>query len=521
MNNNDLISRACTSYADGNFQKTIRLCLKLCKKGRCSSEVLVLAARALLALDNKKFCKQWEKIFEEHCSSADDHAFAFAYGLFLRCYYNYEKSTEYLEKAVKLAPKQKDYYLELRKNYCYYLKDLEKEEKLLIKATKIFPKEADFWYFLGNIYRKKKELKKAKECYTKAAKIFPYNFRYCEGLGEVAFQLGEYDLAEDYLKKAFELEPVSSFVSWKLLLIIYYEIMGNLTKTEVLLEIVKQKALDVSEKWHLIGDFYLYKLKDYTRAFEAYLKVPVSEADIELLQSIVICATSLGEYDLAIKILHQAIRHYKTSNKYLLLAELFKARGDIDKAEKAYKSALNHTFLSSDLSDALVKYGEFLEREKRDTNTALEQYRQAFDTDQFNFVALSKIYKLTGKNDYLPWITSAVAKFGYILGKDQEYEALVLNNIEALGNIQYKYIFVFYQAYNTLPLLIVALETDPIVESENTFFFCTFIGEKHENYGVWNEALDIELFAIRALELVAKRFNIQLDTIKRVDSYLV
>ncbi|MHA1687250.1 MAG: tetratricopeptide repeat protein [Candidatus Heimdallarchaeaceae archaeon] len=242
--------------------------------------------------------------------------------------------------------------------------------------------------------------------------------------------------------------------------------------------------------------------------------------DIKILQRIVDCTLELKQYSKAIKILKESIKHKKTYAKFLLFATLLTKKGDLDKAEKNYKKAIKHatkhSFFNSDLSYCFFKYGLFLEEKKKDINAAEGAYSQAFEIYQFNLVALSRYNKINGKDYFLPLVTSAVPKFGYLLGKDDEYEALVFDSITALATVQYRFMFILYPTHNPVPLYIIALETDPVAISLGNYFLCAFTGTKHINYGTWKEKIDIEIFADEALKIVSEAFSIETNTIRRV-----
>ena len=183
----------------------------------------------------------------------------------------------------------------------------------------------------------------------------------------------------------------------------------------------------------------------------------------------------------------------------------------LNAAEQAYKKALE---LKPKYTKAALNLANVLE-EKGEINEAAEALLQAFKQNRYCTTLLREYYRLTKTGFYIPNIVEAYPEKYYDYkdkSSNEDYIAIVLDIIQSIGDIRYKYLLYFYQGEVDIPIYYVSLEKNNLFEELGgpTHFLCAFEKENsHLNFGGFDEDITIENFAKRALEIVAQKFEFE------------
>lgn len=115
--------------------------------------------------------------------------------------------------------------------------------------------------------------------------------------------------------------------------------------------------------------------------------------------------------------------------------------------------------------------------------------------------------KAEARDVYMPHIRSATARRRYRFGS---YTAVLLDQIESVGAVEYLYIFAVRRDGDDLPCLFVASEASEMPEElgGRSHFLGVFDASGHYNLGASDEWANMEHFASKALSIVIARLNI-------------
>ena len=140
----------------------------------------------------------------------ETNAFAWAYlGKLEAETPDYEKSLEYVLKAIQYEPDYYDYWLDCGTYYHNLGKNLE-AEKAWTKAIELRPD-----YFLGYVYRgglydEQEMVEKAYADYKMVNQLYPEYYYAYESLGILAWGTGDYAASREGFQKAYEIYPAST-----------------------------------------------------------------------------------------------------------------------------------------------------------------------------------------------------------------------------------------------------------------------------------------------------------------------
>ena len=188
----------------------------------------------------------------------------------------------------------------------------------------------------------------------------------------------------------------------------------------------------------------------------------------------------------------------------------------LDEAEQAYRKALE---LKPKYTKAVLNLVNVLE-EKGEINEAADVVLKAFKENRYCTILLREYYRLTKTGFYIPNIVDAYPEKYYDYkdkSTNEDYIAIVLDIIQSIGDIRYKYILYFYKDKVDIPIYYVSLEKNNLFEELGgpSHFLCAFEEEQnHVNYGGFEEEITIENFAKRALEVVAQKYKLEAKEFK-------
>jgi len=187
----------------------------------------------------------------------DESETFFILGEYLLAQDDYVKSQEFLEAALEMKP------------------ETDLQAKILKRLAHISLKHAD-------------NPQQAVDYYQQVVNLTPHDCAGIEGLGQAYIRTGEYTLAMEVLKKAYQIAP-RQMIEYFIMVTKGHisEQSGQIKKAIIYFE----KALDMSnheasQLSYLLGNLY-FKLKDYAKAFQKFKKVielrPFEYSDIYYL----------------------------------------------------------------------------------------------------------------------------------------------------------------------------------------------------------------------------------------------
>jgi tetratricopeptide (TPR) repeat protein len=140
-------------------------------------------------------------------NTADDRQVWLAMGQMCVRAHRWKEAEEAFNKAETLTTKKEDrgYLFFLRGELAERQKHYEQAEQFFHQALEIEPDNAMVLNYLGYMLADKgKQLPEALKLIRKAVELEPMNGAYLDSLGWVYFRMGEYELAEQYLRQAVE-----------------------------------------------------------------------------------------------------------------------------------------------------------------------------------------------------------------------------------------------------------------------------------------------------------------------------
>jgi len=182
------------------------------------------------------------------------------------------------------------------------------------------------------------EYDKAEEMLKKAIEINPENEGNYIELAQLYRNAGEYDKTEEMLKKAIEINPENG---WN-----YIELMqlylsgGEYDKTEEM----GKKAIEInpeSENAYIILGLLYRGSKEYDKAEEMFKKVlEINPRNYHASVGLGLGYKFQGEYDKAEEMFKKALEiNPGNKNTYTLLGTLYRGNNEYDKAEEMFKKA--------------------------------------------------------------------------------------------------------------------------------------------------------------------------------------
>ncbi len=288
---------------------------------------------------------------------------------------NYDKSVEYCQKAIQIAPGFAYPYYGLGNVY-HGKKEYDKAIEYYHKAIELDPTFASPYNGLGTVYRDKKEDDKAVEYYQKAIKLDPTDAYPYYSLGNIYYKKRIYDKAIENYQKAIELDQ--TFAS-------PYNDLGNVyrDKKEYDKAVEQyQKAIELDPgyayPYNGLGNVYRDK-KEYNKAFEYYQIV------IQLAPTDAYPHYSLGNVYRDKKEIDKAVEHYQKAIQldpgyaypHNGLGNLYREQNEYDKAVEHYQKAIQLA-----PTDAYPYYGlGNMYYDKKIYDKAIEYYQKAIFFD--------------------------------------------------------------------------------------------------------------------------------------------
>ncbi len=248
--------------------------------------------------------------------------------------------------------------------------DWKNPEKFYEKASS----QSSSWalhHNLGIEYLKKGRYDEAIKEFEKTLVLKKHIYSYI-GLGKAYFLKGENRKAEEFFKKALQLNPSSATALFNLSLVYIKE--GKIEKGKELLLYCISKNPAFQFAYSLLGEIYM-KEKNYKEAMK-YLKIAVeiNPDDFKSHHKLGICYGFLGKIEKAEKEFKKAVELKPDEISYLKnLAFLLRQENKIDEAIKYYNKIL---LLKPDSADILNDIG-ICYAMKGDKEKAIEMWKKA------------------------------------------------------------------------------------------------------------------------------------------------
>jgi TolB-like protein/AraC-like DNA-binding protein len=145
---------------------------------------------------------------------------------------NLQKTKQYLDQALKLAPLQVEVKLEEAKYYYHCKREYDTALKILDNLRSKYPLNAEIYYWAGCVYKRTGDFNKALDFHDQATKLNPVNWQLWNSYGLVFHFTGQYDEAEKCYQKSIDLNPSAGFY---INLINLYHVKGDTIKLNEIL----------------------------------------------------------------------------------------------------------------------------------------------------------------------------------------------------------------------------------------------------------------------------------------------
>ncbi|HUU78344.1 MAG TPA: tetratricopeptide repeat protein [candidate division Zixibacteria bacterium] len=321
------------------------------------------------------------------------------------------------------------------------------------------------------------QLDKEEQDYRELLENDPNNIGALANLGKVLSEKQNYSEAEIIFKRALKLAPEDEWILFELGYAL--SVQNKLDEAEEIFRKVLEKNQENTNVWFNLA-LILNRKQDWDGTKEAYRKV------LEIDPKDAFTWLNLG-------VLHNKLK-------------------EIDKAEKAYRKALE---IHPDYTKAAFNLGKLLE-EKNDVFGAAEVLLETFKLNPYCTILLRDYFRVTKKSFYIPMVVNASPKKYF---EFNEYRVVILDEIQSMGKIGYKYLLFLYKGDDVFPLFYVSLENNALYDElgGTSHFLCAFDKEQgHVNFGGFENETTIENFTQKALEVVSDKYKIKIDDFKEV-----
>ncbi|HON77863.1 MAG TPA: tetratricopeptide repeat protein [Spirochaetota bacterium] len=343
---------------------------------------------------------EFKEVVESDATDADKSTALTYIGIIHDEQGKYDRAVEYYTRALRYNDRNPVTYRNMALSY-RHMNRYDKAEESIEKALRIDPRNVDNRILSGNLMFDQKKYRLAKAEYQEALKVQPenpsalYNLSMAlgkegdtvssmeylkraaeaDGIGKVAHransklgvmftQMGDYDIAEKYLKRAIAVNPKDPVDRYNLGIV---NLKQN-EKEKALQQFIKAEELgkEDSKIMENLGEAYL-SLKEYDKSLNAYNKLlDVNRRDVRVLSRI---------------------------------AEIFYEKGDLDSAHQYYKKITEAQPGSEHARIAYVNIGTIMDDAQRygDAVNAYEKALAISPKDDMVLYNLGITYRKSGK----------------------------------------------------------------------------------------------------------------------------
>ncbi|MBN1330561.1 MAG: tetratricopeptide repeat protein [Candidatus Heimdallarchaeota archaeon] len=308
--------------------------------------------------------------------------------------------------------------------------------------------------------------------YREIIKNDPLNISAWANLGKVLNEKKDHEGAIEALQKALEIDSNDTWILFELGFT--YSLISRFKEAEEIYQKLVKIDPHSQDGWFNLALVYRYQL-NFKGAIDAYQEV-----------------LKIDPYDTGV---------------YLNIGVLYHQEGKIEEAEKVYRKALE---IRPDYTKVSLNLGQLLLANKQDIKGAAEVFKKGFENDPISILLLSNYYKATGGKRYVPAIVTAKVENEYFFDK---YRAVIIDQIEAVGQIIYDYMVLLYEGDSIEPIYYVSLERNNLFNELGGFthFLCAFSEDGHVNFGEYELPVVLESFTKRAFDLICVIYHISKD----------
>jgi len=316
------------------------------------------------------------------------------------------------------------------------------------------------------------------EEYREIVKNDPQNIGAWANLGKVLSEKKDYDGAADAYQKALEIDPNDTWILFELGFTL--SLMSRFKEAEEIYKKLIELDPYSQDGWFNLALVCRYQL-NFKGAIDAYQEV-----------------LKIDPYDVGV---------------YLNIGVLYHQEGKIDLAEEAYRKALE---FKPDYTKVSLNLGQLLLANKQDVSGAAKVFKAGFENDPLCILLLSNYYKTSGVNRYVPAIVTAKKEKEYHFDK---FQSIVIDQIEAVGQIVYDYMILLYEKDSIEPIYYVSLERNTLFKELGGFthFLCAFDESGHVNFGEYDLPINLESFTKKAHELIFDKYQIPKEEMPKFD----
>ena len=311
---------------------------------------------------------EYENLYSRNPSGFNDF---YNYGLALYEVKNYQKASEFLEKAVDADPENTSAHINLAMSY----QELEKNDLALKQYDIVFrqqPSLHSIRFDYGNLLADMGQDEAAIENYKIYIANYPNDPRAYQNIGVVYKRLNKLDDTIANYEKALELQKDKKDVDLEADLAKCYHLKKdypNALKHYDAVLLVKKDDYNLKYNKALV----LHAMNNYNDAITIYTELLTTKDDANIQKNLTSALVALGDeylqahnYSLATETFERAIeRGTKDSYAYYGLAKSYRACGINDKASEYYEKAIS---MSPEKIQYSNEYAEFISMTQKATD---------------------------------------------------------------------------------------------------------------------------------------------------------
>lgn len=328
-----------------------------------------LAASYINSGNYENAVNEYENLYSRNPSGFKDFA---SYGLALFEVKNYQKASEFLERAVDADPENTSAHINLAMSY----QELDKNDLALVQYDVVFrqqPSLHSIRFDYGNLLADMGQDEAAIENYKIYIQNYPNDPRAYQNIGVVYKRMNKLDDTIANYEKALALQKDKKDIVLEEDLAKCYHLKKdyiNALKYYEAVLLVKKDDYDLRYNKALV----LHAMKNYNDAVSIYTQLLTEKDNKDIQTNLTSALVSLGDeylqahnYSLATETFTRAIeRGTKDSYAYYGLAKSYRACGIDEKATEYYEKAIS---MEPEKIEYSNEFAEFISATQKNTNT--------------------------------------------------------------------------------------------------------------------------------------------------------
>lgn len=261
------------------------------------------------------------------------------------------------------------------------------------------------------------------------------------------------------------------------------------------------------DEWILFEYGYALSMQDnYDEAEEIYRKLlAIKPNQINIWYNLALILNKKQDWE-ATREAYLKVLELEPNDKHTWVnyGVLLNRLGELEESEKAYRKALA---IDPKYAKAALNLGLLLEENLSNASAAAKVYKQSFSENPYCILLLAHYYRAIENNRYLPSIVDAQPKKEFSF---ESFKAVVVDEIDSIGKIEYEYLLILYGDKSNEPLFYASLERNTLFKDLGppSHFLCGFDETGHLNFGGFEEKINLDNFTKKALEIVGTKYEI-------------